>query len=106
MRLLSVAWKAWSFHKTMENYAAAKALLFKKVSERGQVKGNKSAHINADADYSEVMSGAVDREVCRAWTYSIDRPSDLRAENIRFNLKEKRTKCAPIWWDALMYTMC
>lgn len=73
------------YHKTMENYAAAKALLFKKVSERGQVKGNKSAHINADADYSEVMSGAVDRAVCRAWTYSIDRPSDLRAENIRFN---------------------
>ena len=31
------------------------------------------------------MSGAVDRAVCRAWTYSIDWPSDLRAENIRFN---------------------
>lgn len=74
------------YHKTMDNYAAAKALLFRKVSEAGQTKGRKSAHINADADYADVMMQAVtDRSLCPVCTYSIDAPSDLQASQIRFN---------------------
>lgn len=74
------------YHKTMDAYAAAKAILFKKVSAGGQTKGKKSAHINADADYADVMTAAVGNPaLCPVSTYSIDAPSDLRAGNIRFN---------------------
>ena len=31
------------YHKTMDNYAKAKAILFEKVSSAGQTKGNKAA---------------------------------------------------------------
>lgn len=74
------------YHKTMDNYAAAKALLFAKVSEAGQTKSGKSAHINADAPYADVMENAVsDRALCPVTSFSIDRPSDLQASHIRFN---------------------
>ncbi len=74
------------YHKTMERYAEAKAILFRKVSEKGQAKGNKSAHINIDVPYADVMAGAVsDRELCPVCTYSIDKSSDLQAGHIRFN---------------------
>lgn len=74
------------YHKTMDNYAAAKAILFKKASAPGQKKGNKSAHINIDVPYADVMEAAVkDRSVCPVYTYSIDQPSDLKASHIEFN---------------------
>lgn len=73
------------YHKTMENYAAAKAILFQKVSAEGQTKTGKTAHINADVPYADVMMASVDRKLCRVSTYGIDSPADLQAENIRFN---------------------
>lgn len=74
------------YHKTMENYAKAKAILFHKTSMIGQTKSNKSAHINIDVPYADVMEKAIDhRDVCPIFTYSIDKPSDLQATNIRFN---------------------
>lgn len=74
------------YHKTMDNYAAAKALLFAKVSAAGQTKGRKSAHINADADYADTMAAAVtDKVLCPVTTYSIEKPSDLKAKDITFN---------------------
>lgn len=74
------------YHKTMDNYAAAKAILFQKVSAADQKKSNKSAHINIDVPYADVMADAVsDRHVCPVCTYGIDKAADLRAENIRFN---------------------
>jgi UDP-N-acetylmuramoyl-L-alanyl-D-glutamate--2,6-diaminopimelate ligase len=60
------------FHKTMENYAAAKAKLFKM---------SKSAVINADDIYSHVMLESAVNTI----TYSIENESDLKAENIRFS---------------------
>lgn len=74
------------YHKTMDNYAKAKAILFHKVSMTGQTKPNKSAHINIDVPYADVMEQAVDhQDVCPIYTYSVDQPSDLQARNIRFN---------------------
>lgn len=74
------------YHKTMDNYAAAKALLFAKVSAAGQTKEKKSAHINADADYADTMAAAVsDKALCPVTTYSIEKPSDLQAKDITFN---------------------
>lgn len=74
------------YHKTMDNYAAAKALLFAKISAAGQTKGRKSAHINADADYADTMAAAVsDKALCPVTTYSIEKPSDLKAKDITFN---------------------
>ena len=73
------------YHKTMDNYAAAKALLFEKVSAAGQTKNRKSCHINVDADYAETMLSAASGGAARVVTYSIEAPSDLRATNIHFN---------------------
>ena len=73
------------FHKTMDNYAKAKALLFESVTAAGGVKGNKSCHINADADYADLMLSVCDKNHAKVLTYSIDKPSDLRATDIVFN---------------------
>ena len=76
------------FHKTMDNYAKAKAILFHKVSSEGQVKKHKTAVINADDPYAHVMTDAVDhKNICGCIMYSIDKPSDLKASNIKFNGK-------------------
>ncbi len=75
------------YHKTMDNYAAAKAILFKSASQKGQTKQQKSAHINIDADYADTMIQAVaDPSTCPVYTYSIDKPSDLQASNVRFDV--------------------
>ncbi len=73
------------FHKTMDNYAAAKALLFERVSAPGQTKGEKSCHINLDADYADLMLAASGKGAANVSTYSIEAPSDLRATGIRFH---------------------
>ena len=62
------------FHETMENYAKAKAKLFS-VS--------KSAAINIDDEYSSVMLEGAKNAV----TYSIEKPSLFKAENI--SLRER-----------------
>lgn len=76
------------FHKTMANYAKAKSILFHMISQYGQTKTNKTAVINIDDSYSNVMLSAIDhKEVCKALTYSIDKPSDLQASDIHFTGK-------------------
>lgn len=80
------------YHKTMENYAAAKAILFQKASAEGQRKGRKSAHINVDVPYEEVMQAAVNQKVCPIYTYSVEKPSDLRASQIQFNASSSEFK--------------
>ena len=59
------------FHKTMENYAAAKALLFSKQSRR--------AVINADDIWGAYMTGQSAGPVL---TYGIEQPADLRASRL------------------------
>ena len=73
------------FHKTMDNYAAAKARLFARVAAPGQTKEGKSCHINLDADYAKAMLAASAGGAASVVTYSIEAPSDLRATDIRFN---------------------
>lgn len=57
------------FHKTMENYAAAKAKLFEM---------SKKSVVNADDAYCELMS----KNAKDVLTYGIDSPARLKAENI------------------------
>ncbi len=59
-------------HKTMEEYKKTKAKLFKSC-EYGI--------FNADDDSSEYM---IKNSNCKAITYSIDKPSDLQATNVKF----------------------
>lgn len=61
------------FHKTMENYAAAKAKLFKM---------SKSAAINVDDEYCGVM---LKNATGKVLSYSIDKKSDLQAQNIKMS---------------------
>lgn len=61
------------FHKTMENYANAKAKLFAM---------SKSAAINLDSDYAEVC---VQKSCAKPLTYSIDNESAIKAKNIRMS---------------------
>lgn len=58
------------FHKDMDDYACAKAMLFTR---------SLSGSVNADDPYSSVMLSAA---TCPVLTYSIDNDADLRAEDI------------------------
>lgn len=59
------------FHETMENYKNAKKILFKNC---------KNAVVNVDDS-----AGAEIAEENKCFTYSIDAPSDLKAENIKIS---------------------
>ena len=61
------------FHKTMDNYARAKAKIFAM---------SKSGAINADDSYCDLMKEYAGG---KAITYSIDNNSDVQAENIRMS---------------------
>ncbi len=66
------------FHKTMENYCNAKAKLFR-MCEYGI--------INVDDEWSDKIMENAD---CKLITFSIDKPSDLRAENIEYLMDRVR----------------
>lgn len=67
------------YHKTMENYAAAKAKLFEKVSAAG-VKSGKTAVVNIDDVAGKTMLAAAD---CKKMTYGINSASDLMATDVK-----------------------
>ena len=67
------------YHKTLENYAKAKARLFDLVSADAQTKKNKSAVINIDDAASAVM---IEHTKCQCLTYAIHKASDLQASDI------------------------
>ena len=71
------------FHKTMENYANAKAKLFT-VSKTGAA--------NADDDYADVI---MDKATCKMLTYSIDSKSDIKAENLKMSERGVIFEIAP-----------
>lgn len=58
------------FHHTMENYARAKAKLFKICG---------CGIINNDSEYASIMKEGA---VCKILTYGIDQPADYKASNI------------------------
>lgn len=61
------------FHKTMDNYADAKAKLFAM---------SKTAAVNIDSDYADLICGAAKGKLV---TYSIDCPSDIRAQDLQMS---------------------
>ena len=67
------------FHKTMENYARAKAHLFELVSASGAKEG-KTAVLNADDAASETMRTYTR---CPIITYGVDHPADLTAQDVQ-----------------------
>ena len=67
------------FHKTMENYALAKAHLFELVSAPGTKEG-KTAVLNADDAASETMRAHTH---CPVITYGVDHPADLTAQDVQ-----------------------
>lgn len=68
------------YHKTMENYALAKAKLFDSLSAEGLAKTNKNAVINADDELgSKIM---IEHTKCNLITYAINKEATLKAENV------------------------
>ncbi len=91
------------YHKTMENYAAAKARLFSLVSSDEHNKPLKSGIINADDPYAHVMKEAVHgKTFCPVFTYAIDHDADLRAVNIHFS---SRASVFDLKMDGVTYTV-
>jgi UDP-N-acetylmuramoyl-L-alanyl-D-glutamate--2,6-diaminopimelate ligase len=68
------------FHKTMENYREAKAILFKELGGPGSLKGNKTAVANLDDTAGGYMLDTA--AAVRAVSYGIDHPATVRAENV------------------------
>lgn len=66
------------YHNTMEEYASQKAKLFKKIKKGG------TAIINVDDDYCNLFIKQTENDVI---TYSINKNSDLKAEDIELSLK-------------------
>jgi len=71
------------FHKTFDNYARAKGLLFAQLGQR--LSEGKTAVLNADDDTSELFERMTGANVL---TYGIDRPADLTAHGISQTLQE------------------
>ena len=67
------------YHKTMENYARAKARLFDLVSEQGS-KSGKTAVLNADDGASATMRA---HTRCPVISYGVEQPADLAAQDVR-----------------------
>lgn len=68
------------YHKTMENYALAKAKLFDSLSAPNLVKSNKNAVINLDDELgSKTM---IEHTKCNLITYGIKNDALLKAENV------------------------
>lgn len=61
------------FHKTMENYAAAKSKLFAM---------SKSSAVNMDSDYADVCVSKAKENLL---TYSVDKDAAIKADNIRMS---------------------
>lgn len=70
------------YHKTMEEYAKAKAKLFASLNMKGKKPFPKKAVVNADSDYFPQMVADCHADIL---TYSIDQPSDLRASQIHLS---------------------
>lgn len=66
------------YHKTMENYARAKARLFDLVSEEG-TKAGKTAVLNADDAASATMRA---HTRCPVISYGMEQPADLAARDV------------------------
>jgi UDP-N-acetylmuramoyl-L-alanyl-D-glutamate--2,6-diaminopimelate ligase len=71
------------FHSDLEEYFQAKLRLFKGLSPTGVKTGPKRMIVNTDDPRGERVA-AVSR--VPVWTYSIQKPADIRAEDVRLSL--------------------
>jgi len=69
------------FHKTFENYLAAKCKLFEQVSAPNQTKSGKGAIINIDDEYGHRV---IEKTTAPIITYSIDGKGTLNAHDVRY----------------------
>lgn len=68
------------YHKTMENYALAKAKLFDSLTAQDNIKTGKTAVINVDDELgSKTM---LEHAKCKLITYGINNDAVLKAENV------------------------
>lgn len=67
------------YHKTMDEYAKAKAKLFSSLKKDGEKPHVKTAVVNADSHYCTQMIADCPTNIL---TYGIERPSDLTASSI------------------------
>lgn len=74
------------FHKTMERYVAAKAELFRGLTENREKKQGKTAIINVDDEWAQQILDACG--TAKVLTYGIEQKADLRGENVRVELKK------------------
>lgn len=72
------------FHKTMENYVAAKAKLFQSLTAADHVKDNKTAIVNVDDPWSKQILDACH---CQVLTYGVEQDADLKGSNLNVELK-------------------
>ena len=72
------------FHKTMDNYRNAKALLFAQLGNSYQQDRMKTAVLNADDEASRLFARVT---AARVLTYGIDREADVRARDIAVTSK-------------------
>ncbi|MDU5199514.1 MAG: UDP-N-acetylmuramoyl-L-alanyl-D-glutamate--2,6-diaminopimelate ligase, partial [Veillonella sp.] len=75
------------FHKTFENYLAAKCKLFEQVSKSNQIKSGKGAVINIDDAYGHRV---VEKTTAPIITYSIDGSGTLNAHDVDMTPKSSR----------------
>lgn len=73
------------FHKTMENYVAAKAKLFQSLTEGEPVKPNKTAIVNVDDPWSDKILAACH---CKVFTYGVEKDADFKGSNLQVELKK------------------
>ncbi len=69
------------FHKTFENYFAAKVKLFENLADRANPKPNRVAVINADDPYGQRLIEMF-KERVKIVTFGIENPADFKAANI------------------------
>lgn len=68
------------FHITFDNYIAAKAELFRLISDSQATKGGKAAVVNSD---DAVASAILKESRCKQLTYGVEGPADLKATDIQ-----------------------
>lgn len=75
------------FHKTFENYLAAKCKLFEQVSAPNQVKDNKGAVINIDDSYGHRV---IEKTTAPTITYSTLGKGTLNASDVHMSTKKSQ----------------
>lgn len=68
------------YHKSMEEYAYAKSLLFKQISDENNQKNPKWAVVNEDDPYKGLLLSQCSSSIL---TYGFSESADVRAENIQ-----------------------